>query len=414
MKRIFFFLLVWCMLTTAGFSQPVGKLYVLNEGAFGGVMGSIGYVDFQAGIYTHIDSVAQFGNQVLLYDNVLYAVDGEGSVLMYDATSGFAPLDTLLLVGARNVQVFDGQLLVAGFQQPYFRSYDIANGYSLRYAFDSTKVASSREEILVVGDKAYVAGFYNDTLLTVIDLVAEDTVTHITTAINNNQLEQIGNSVFVGCYEFTPSFSTHTTVHEINPVNDSVLHTFTMLDANGFTASDDRLILKGVNQDVYYYDPVMQVVDTLAMNASFYGLQFAAQAVNVADYLFFSQTDFTSSGSVGYIAADTMSVSVPTNISPRAFFADLETLLSIADPADVEAVRLFPNPAKGYFQLAGTEQMGAYSVRLFDLGGRVVKSWEHAPHSGGKFSIEGIAAGLYVIQMDTPRGIISKKISISE
>lgn len=402
------------MLGTAGFSQPVGKLYVLNEGAFGGVMGSIGYVDFQVNSYTHIDSVAQFGNQVLLYDNVLYAVDGEGSVLMYDATSGFAPLDTLSLVGARNVQVYEGQLLVAGFQQPYFSSYDIANGYSLRYGFDSTKVANSREEILVVGNKAYISGFYNDTLLTVIDLVAEDTITHITTAVNNNQLEQIGNSVFVGCYEFTPSFSTNTIVHEINPVNDSVLHTFTILDANGFTASNDRLILKGINQDVYYYDPVMQAVDTLSMSAGFYGFQFATQSLGGPDYLFYSQTDFSSSGSVGYISADTMSVSISTNISPRAFFADLETLLSVADPADVEAVRLFPNPAKTYFQLTGTEQLGAYSMRLFDLSGRVAKGWKPTSHSEGKFSIEGIPAGLYVIQLDTPKGLISKKISIVE
>lgn len=401
------------MLGTAGFSQPVGKLYVLNEGAFGGVMGSIGYVDFQVNSYTHIDSVAQFGNQVLLYDNVLYAVDGEGSVLMYDAASGFAPLDTLSLVGARNVQVYEGQLLIAGFQQPYFSSYDIANGYSFRYGLDSAKVANSREEILVVGNKAYVSGFYNDTLLTVVDLVAEDTITHITTALNNNQLEQVGNSVFVGCYEFTGAPSTNTIVHEINPVNDSVLHTFTMLDANGFTASNDRLILKGVNQDVYYYDPVMQVVDTLSMSADFYGLQFAMQGSGGPDYLFFSQTDFSSTGSVGYIAADTMSVSIPTNISPRAFFADLETILSIADPADVEAVRVFPNPAKAYFQLAGREQLGTYSVRLFDMRGRVVKYWNAASHAAEKFSVLGIPAGMYVVKMDTPKGVISKKISIT-
>ena len=407
MKRKFFSLIAALIFTGMAYAQPAGRLFVLNEGAFGGALGSFGYVDFQAGTYTHLDSVAQYGNQVLLQDGRLYVLDGNGSVLIFDAGDDFSPLDTLANIGARHVQVYGDQLLVSGTREPFFRSYDIAAGYAFRYGLDSTQIGTAREEFVIVGNKAYVTGFFNDTLLAVVDLVAEDTLTFIPTSLNNYQIEVIGNSVFVASYAFTPSFDTDATIHEIDPVADTVIRTAFLPNAGDLTASATHLYLKSPQGEVFRYDPVSKAIDTTAFGQAFYGFTYHA----ATDVLFVSRTNFFSTGEVAFIAGDSLSAFLPTHISPRSFyFESMSTPVAAALPA-MQAFRLFPNPASGRFFI-DSDRIDLREVRLIDMQGRQVGIWEMPAAQEASFSLEGIAPGVYVVQLIGKTGIASRKLRV--
>jgi hypothetical protein len=379
---------------------------VLNEGAFGAALGSFGYVDFQSGQYTHIDSVSQYGNQILLHDDRLYVVDGTGNVLIYDATDSFAPLDTLANVGARYVQVYRDQLLVSGITRPYFRSFDISAGYAFRYGLDSTRIGTTREEFAIVGDKAYVTGFFNDTLLAVVDLLAEDTLAFIPTALNNYQVEVIGGSVFVACYAFTPSFDTDATIHEIDPATDTIVRTFLLPNAGDLTASDTHLYLKSPQGEVFRYDAALQTIDTTAFGQAFYGFTYDV-SVNM---LFVSQTDYFSTGEVAYISGDSLSAFISTHISPRAFYFDALTTPLEQTANSAVPFLLYPNPASGWFFVEADQQLR--EVRLLDLQGRQIRRWNDAGRTSEPLSLAGIPAGMYVVQLIGKENVKSCRLSV--
>lgn len=394
-RYVFSLMLALTGMCAVALAQPAGRLFVLNEGAFGGALGSFGVVDFQSGQYTHIDSVSQYGNQILLHDGRLYVVDGTGNVLIYNADNAFAPLDTIADVGARYVQVYGDQLLVSGIQQPYFSSYDISAGYALRYGLDSTRISTTREEFTIVGDKAYVTGFFNDTLLAVVDLVAEDTLTFIPTATNNYQIEVIGASVFVACYAFTPSFDTDATLLEIDPTADTVIRSFFLPNAGDLTASGTHLYLKSPQGEIFRYDAAQQTLDTMAFGQAFYGFTFDA----ASDMLFVSRTDFFSTGEVAYIAGDSLSDFVATHISPRAFYFDAITTPIEQGLSRPAAIRIYPNPASGSFFIK-SDQTGIQTIRLLDMQGRQVQSWKATDLTRDTaIPLQGVPAGMYLVQL---------------
>ena len=47
-----------------------GKLFILHEGS-SAQKGTIGYVDYATNTYTHIDSIARYGNQIEVHNQLL-------------------------------------------------------------------------------------------------------------------------------------------------------------------------------------------------------------------------------------------------------------------------------------------------------------------------------------------------------
>lgn len=59
---------------------------------------------------------------------------------------------------------------------------------------------------------------------------------------------------------------------------------------------------------------------------------------------------------------------------------------------------VYPNPAAGSFQLLHLDQTHVYEVGLFDLSGRVVRSYANVG-KGSDFSLQGVRPGIYLLKI---------------
>ena len=366
------------------------RLFVLNEGTFGR-KGSLGSIDFVANTYQHIDSVAAYGNQLLFADYHLYVVDGDGNVKIYGNGLGVVLTDSIMGISARGIARYQNQLLVACSQPPYFRAYEITT-WNLIYSLDNTKVRSSREEIEVLNNKAYLSGFLGDSVVEVVDLVNHSFVKDIQTAPNPYQIEQVNGKMYVASLDYSnPDFTTNTLLQEIDPTTDAVTNSLFLSHIDGFTASQNQIFMKKSNGKLVTYTPANQVVDTLSLSGNFYGLFYDRQI----NYLFYTSTDFVSNGSVGYIYNNSISNAVNTDISPRCVAYEENNVLSLENES-VSDFSFYPNPATNYIWIENLSNAATASVSILSCEGKEVLKTELG---GGSqlISLENLAKGMYFV-----------------
>ncbi len=74
----------------------------------------------------------------------------------------------------------------------------------------------------------------------------------------------------------------------------------------------------------------------------------------------------------------------------------VELSSSLMGPWQSAEVKMYPNPARDYFQLeTGEELLGVY---LLDLSGRVLKSWKGGSEMG-KYGIGDLSQGTYMVEV---------------
>lgn len=91
----------------------------------------------------------------------------------------------------------------------------------------------------------------------------------------------------------------------------------------------------------------------------------------------------------------------------------VEEVVSANDLANVEAFRVYPNPAKDYLMLTrDTEQLIATTVRLVNAQGQLVQTWLSWTSERKELSLNELPAGLYYIQLLNTRGMTSRAIVV--
>lgn len=367
------------------------QVYVLNEGK-SGRKGSLGVVSSDTGVYQHLDSVAAYGNALLLSPTHLYVVNGytEGNVLRYDLQN-FNSQAITPNVGARGIAIYNNQLLVCGTEHPYFRVYDLASLNEV-YHLDSTKVRSAREEVVVVNNKAYLSGYYGDTVVAVVDLVGQDFIKNIETSENPYQLQVIDNKVYIGCFTYNPDFTTNTTIHEVETTTDMITSTGVVEKADGFTSDASKIYLKKSNGKLLAYNPSNQQVDTLS---NFQGFYYGFGYDMTTNLMFVSETDYVSTGSVGYLdlSSGFSSSMISADISPRAFAYQASPFSGI-DNSLSKHYKLYPNPSTGNIWVNVTEPT---RLRIEDIQAKTVK--ELSVSTLSEINLANYPKGLYIVHV---------------
>lgn len=393
LKQILLFVILFFSFQLHGWAQITldQRLFVLNEGAFGR-KGSLGAIDFSTNAYQHIDSVAAYGNQLLFADYHLYVVDGDGNVKIYGNGLGVVLTDSIMGISARGIARYQNQLLVACSQPPYFRVYEITT-WNLLYSLDDTKVRSSREEIEVINHKAYLSGYYGDSVIEVVDLVNQSFIAHIQTAPNPYQIEQVNGKLYVASLDYSnPDFTTNTLLQEIDPATDVVTNSLFLARVDGFTASQSQIFMKKSNGKLVTYTPLNQIVDTLSLSGNFYGLSYDKQI----DYLFYTSTDFVTSGSVGYIYNSSISNAINTDISPRCVAYEKNNVLAVENEL-VDAFSFYPNPANNYIWVRSSTK--ETTISIVSCEGKQVFRRE-VGEGMQLISLENLAKGMYFVHFE--------------
>jgi hypothetical protein len=83
------------------------------------------------------------------------------------------------------------------------------------------------------------------------------------------------------------------------------------------------------------------------------------------------------------------------------------------DQIKKQGLLIYPNPATGHFTLRLPDgEDFVRNVEIFDLHGRVLRQWTAPSVFGGTYSVEGLAAGVYVVKVDTGKSRFSQKLIV--
>ena len=109
------------------------------------------------------------------------------------------------------------------------------------------------------------------------------------------------------------------------------------------------------------------------------------------------------------------------NLSPTTIYADSieveilnDEIISADENQLVEAVKLYPSPAKDHIWIEAQNQ-NIEQVRLIDVNGRSIKDNSSNAVSSNKLilPLNGLAEGIYFVKIQTSEGTIVKKILIT-
>lgn len=385
-------------------AQTQEYLYLLNEGSTS-QQGSIGRIHLTNNQYEHLDSIPNFGNDLKIYDQQIFVVDGVGDIRIYQK-SPFQLQKTISGRSARQVAKYQNQLVFTSSAQPYFFVYDLM-GDSLLYAVDSNYIASTTEGLWVENDKAYVLvnGWGSDSALFVWNLATKSWVKTIPTATNPNDFIKIGNSLIFNCLDYTNG----VTFQKLDLATDSITQTFftNMVSYGGLTAKSNQEVLFNFNvpfpSNIALWNLQTNSVDPqYLISSGAYALHYHIPSSK----LFYSITDFVSFGKV-VIKTTNGSDTVNTHISPRRLVYDLENTTSKESLMAFTESRIYPNPAheQVFFQLPNDFQ----NLKIYNMEGKKIYETSDKIQY---LDLQAWKKGVYGIVIQTQNGQISYKLVI--
>lgn len=72
-------------------------------------------------------------------------------------------------------------------------------------------------------------------------------------------------------------------------------------------------------------------------------------------------------------------------------------------------ISFYPNPTKDLINLSINKSLSISSIELFDITGRMVKSYNDSER---KLNTEGLSSGQYILKIATEKGLITKKVQL--
>ena len=119
----------------------------------------------------------------------------------------------------------------------------------------------------------------------------------------------------------------------------------------------------------------------------------------IVDEVDFITTTPTTNAAVSEIIYDNLTVKA----------APEEALLNVSEVIAEGSFSVYPNPAKNVLNISNTINAVVNNVVLTDLNGRVVKS-QNLNTVEGQVNISDLATGIYMMNVNTDKGSITKKI----
>ncbi len=380
-------------------------LYILHEGTLNN-KGTIGVLNLNNFQYAHLDSIESFGNDLLVQNDKIYVVEGSGNVLIYQRNP-FQLLKSILNVDARQIKLYQNQLLMTCSVAPFFKVYDLV-GDSIFYVADTNDVRAESEGLWVENDKAYILvnAYGSDSQLVVWNLLTKSKIKTLNTAINPNDFIKVDNSLFFNCLDY---ITGSITIQKLDLSLDSITlsRTINITSFGGLTAKSNNEILFSNNDNfmvssIARWNISTDVVDTHYVNmANAYALNYHIPTQT----FFYSITDYISSGSIK-IQSTSVDTLVNTYIAPRrlVFFQEVQT--STEKMAFTES-KIYPNPALDYVNLTIPEDY--QSIEIYNLEGKVVYKTEQKIE---KISVRDWDKGIYLLVIKTRDKILSHKFRV--
>lgn len=332
LTAIFLFTISAVFCVNAQRAETNGRLYVLNEGPFGG-LGSIGYIDLPCREYKRLDSIPAFGNDLELRDGLLYGVAG-GDIYAWNVENDYQRAFVLEGAGAVDIDFSGDYLIAACNTAPFIKVYDAADDYVLVFESDSAMIPNEAASVLAVENRAFITinglnGFgvngEVDNKLAVLDL---DGFGLDTLPIMDNPVAalSIGDELYINALAYDAEFNARMTIANFELSTPELAYVpednLEFEVAGGtFEQKDGNIYLLG-RDSVLRVDPVSGEATAAAPNEAFYAFLPDAQA----DAYFYSVTDFATAGSVGVLGADVPTIEpIETHVAPRRFLMDYET-----------------------------------------------------------------------------------------
>ena len=236
--------------------------YLLNEGNMGSNKCTLDYYDYTTGVYTKniyaernpnvVKELGDVGNDIQIYGSKLYAVINCSHFVEVMDVATAKHITQVSIPNCRYVVFKDGYAYVSSYAGPVLIDPNARLGYVAKVdtltltVQDTCVVGYQPEEMVIVGDKLYVAnsGGYRvpnyDNTVSVIDLKTFKEIKKIEVAINLHRMEldKYGN-IWVssrGDYYDTPSRT-----YIIDSSTDKVTDVFNLLPNSEMTVSGDSL-----------------------------------------------------------------------------------------------------------------------------------------------------------------------------
>ena len=396
----------------------VHQVFVLSEGYydyFGGggqlVPVTLGSYDPAAGTYATVATIngPRFGSDVLVDEGIVF-VAADDRVLRFDADT-YQPLGEALVAGVRKLAIWGDALLITrgelGGLPHYFEARDKST-LDLLWSIDPSEgLTMSAEDVIVVGDKAYLAvnnAFDWSNLagkLGVLDLVAESYGTEIDLGPNGLNPEKLfvhDGDVLAFCNN---DFS-RSSISRISASGDPVLQYTTVVAENSGCAAS---ALVEAEDNVYYLEYAQNelarfdlatgsVSDTLSGSPAIYGL--IEDPIN--GVLYATTSDFFSAGDFHVLGLDgQVTATVPAAVSSGNLALDIRLSTGVPE-RDAASITVFPNPVDQELFVQLPRMAGRLEVR--DAAGRLVLGEVKAPGVNHRLDVAGIAPGVYTIQSE--------------
>ncbi|MEM6269243.1 MAG: T9SS type A sorting domain-containing protein [Bacteroidota bacterium] len=89
---------------------------------------------------------------------------------------------------------------------------------------------------------------------------------------------------------------------------------------------------------------------------------------------------------------------------------NLTVITTVAnDPIEPEKVIIYPNPSTGSLRISAPH-LSPGTVRLFRYSGQLVREFSAAPIHNRRLDLDRVLAGVYLLEFETARGILRKKL----
>lgn len=169
-----------------------------------------------------------------------------------------------------------------------------------------------------------------------------------------------------------------------------------IIDASLYKVSDGSKVFQigqsqeDVSYNNYYGVDVSYTSGPVTLDTGTYVLRISDEDVSNG------QTSFETTGSMLYSNPVLVKVVYPVGIK---------------QVTKSENITLYPNPASDMLNI-GMEGVNATTVRITDLAGREVMSKRVQNQNAIALPVHGMAPGMYFVQIDTPQGVITKKVVI--
>ncbi len=399
-------------------AQAPTQVIIANGGNFGvNNMVTVGTLNVTNGSYMVFDSFPGSSVQnVFIWGNDAY-VCADSTLMKYDLTTLTRRAEALIH-GCRQTAVYQDKVIVTkGFgtlqNTPWL---EVRYATNLGVTFTVPGVTDNTEGVVVVGDTAYIAnpGLYlrekgdlavldmaNQSLKRVMDM---DTMGEFIQElyVHNNKIFTINISQFNG-----PSFG-FISEYDI-PTASFVHHRINYPLYIGAGINDDLLYLS-IGDNIGAYDlNTNTVVDPNIIPGS-----FAAMAIDsVNDLIYATKTDYATYGKIyKYTLTGTLLDSTNIGISPEAIAVDYNAVVSAPSPVTGDnLVKAYPQPFGNQLHVDLRHlNAPAKQLAMYDLSGRKVLGQALAGNGIVALSTDGLPAGVYVLQVQTAKGVATIKV----